>query len=425
MDKNRDRPKKKFTRVAPNLYIQQIGKSRVWVFRYALNHRTHDLGLGPVSLVPADEAKATALEYRRMLLQGRDPKHERGKRDRSKAPTFAECAAGYIATHKPGWRNPKHVYQWEATLKAYAFPFIGHLPVNAIRVEDVLAVLKPIWTTKSETATRVRGRIERVWSSAKALGHCSGDNPAAWEHLQHTLPSPRQIQRVRHHEAIEVEEIPAFVANVAVREGISAKALLFTLLTAARTVETRLATWPEINLDSAIWTIPADRMKAGRIHRVPLSCPLVQLLQSLPRNGPLLFPGAKAGHPLSDMAMLETVREIKRTATTHGLRSSFRDWAARNGYSAELAEKALAHAVKGKAAAAYQRDDLLEQRRPMMEAWALYCIGQPAPQEAQQPTSSKAKGNFIDFWFAMRRIGGQIERGFEQERKERKERGDE
>ena len=365
---------------ATSLYLQiRPHGSRSWLFRYSRNGRAHWLGLGPAELVTLAMARKAVLALRLAVLDGRDVSAEKraAKTDRRKhAPTFAECCAKYIADHAQGWRNAKHAAQWASTLNSYAAPMIGQLSVAEIAAEQVAGVLRPIWTTKAETARRLRGRIERVFNWSIAKGYRTGENPAAWAVLRHLLPAASG-KPVKHHEARPWREVPALVADLRKRDSTSARALLFTILTAARTGEATGAVWGEIDL--SLWTIPAARMKAGKYHRVPLAGPVIELLAMFPRgrSDALLFPGGKPDKPLSNMAMLELLRGMRPGAglTVHGLRSSFRDWAAETGCARDVAETALAHAVRDKTEAAYLRTDHLDARRPLMEAWAAHCFG--------------------------------------------------
>jgi integrase len=353
---------------------------RSWLLRYQINKRTRWMGLGSASQLSLTQARRKAFKLQQLIVDGIDPlaAKQAEKKAAAKVPTFAECAEAYVEAHRAGWRNPKHVAQWESTLKTYAAPVIGDLPVSDVTVDHVVRILQPIWTAKPETAGRLRGRIERVLDWARARGYREGDNPARWQGaLSHLLPPLSRVQTIKHHDAVPYAEVPALVAELRSRPSTSAQALAFTVLTAARTGEVIGATWSEIDLDAAVWTIPAQRMKAGRAHRVPLSDAAVALLRSLPRAGEFVFTGARAGRPLSNMAMLQLVRGIRgQGATVHGLRSSFRDWAAeRTSFPREVVEAALAHVVGDRTEAAYLRTEFIEQRRQLMQAWADHCAG--------------------------------------------------
>jgi integrase len=290
--------------------------------------------------------------------------------------TFEEAANSYMAAHKSAWKNEKHTKQWESTLQTYVYPRIGKVLVRDVGLPQVLSVLEPIWTTKTETASRVRGRIESVLDWATARGYRDGLNPARWRgHLDKLLPKPSKVAKVEHHDALPVGALGVFMVELRQHEGMGARALDFAILTAARSGEVRGATWAEIDLDGAIWTIPAERMKAGREHRVPLSKAAVDLLRGLPRhaNTELIFVGARGG-PLSDMTLSAVIRRMGAPCVPHGFRSTFRDWAAeRTSYPSEMAEMALAHTISNKVEAAYRRGDLFEKRRRMMEDWARFC----------------------------------------------------
>lgn len=295
----------------------------------------------------------------------------------AKRLTFRQCAEAYIEAHQGSWKNPKHRQQWTRTLEQYAYPVFGEVQISAIDVGFVTKVLDPIWATKTETASRVRGRIESVLDWAAVRGHRSGDNPARWRgHLQKALPQRSKIQKVQHHAALAYAELPVFMAMLRQVRGLSARALELLILTASRTSETINAEWSEFDLKAAVWTIPSERMKAAREHRVPLSPVAVTLLKTLrhlddPR---WVFPGARANAPLSNMAMSKVLVSLGHAdVTVHGFRSTFRDWAAeQTDYPKEVAEAALAHAVGDKVEAAYRRSDLFEKRRKLMLDWATY-----------------------------------------------------
>lgn len=366
-----------------NLYLQvSRSGSRSWLFRYMRNGRAHEMGLGPLHTISLAEARSKALELRKLLLEGRDPLTERQQQRRAMKIsaaaeiTFAEAAQRFIDGHKAGWRNAKHAEQWASTLRTYAFPVIGELPVAAVDTALVLKILEPIWRTKTETASRVRGRIESIldWAIARELR--DGPNPARWRgHLDKLLPARSKVAPVKHHEAMPYRQVPAFMAELACHAGISAKALRFTILAAARTEETTDARWDEIDLDERVWTVPAERMKTAKLHRVPLSDAAVQVLAELPRivGSPWLFPGAREKQPISKAAMYELLKGLRPGLTVHGFRSSFRDWAsAETNHPREAAEAALAHTIPDKVEAAYRRGDLFERRRRLMQDWADY-----------------------------------------------------
>jgi integrase len=360
----------------------------MWLYRFQLHGRRRDMGLGPTDLYSLAEARQKALEARKLVAQGVDPIEARQTKrfaaaiETAKGMTFRACAEAYINAHRSGWRNPKHAAQWPATLDAYAYPHFGSLPVQAVDVGLVLKAVEPIWTEKPETASRVRGRIESVIDWATARGYRAGENPARWRgHLENLLPPRSKVRRVEHHAALPYGEIAAFVADLRQQEGVGARALEFAILTAARTGEVIGARWDEINIDEKLWTVPAERMKAGKEHRTPLSDAALAIVEKMAaiRQGDHVFPGGKAGRPISNMAMLMTLRRMKRDhLTAHGFRSTFRDWAAeRTNFPAEVAEMALAHVVGDKVEAAYRRGDLFAKRRQLAEAWAKYCAAPP------------------------------------------------
>jgi integrase len=372
-----------------NLYLQvDRGGSKSWLFRYGAGGRRYH-GLGALHTVSVAQARAKAIVCRQLLLDGRDPidvaraRRAQAQLDAAKAVSFRECAQNYIKAHRAGWRNAKHAAQWEATLTTYAQPIIGELPVQAIDTALVLKVLEPIWTVKPETASRVRGRIEKILDWAKVRGYRDGENAARWRgHMDKLLPAPSKVRRVTHHAALPYTEMSGFIMSLSEQEGIAARALEYLILTAARTGEVIGARWSEIDFAKKIWAVPAERMKGGRIHRVPLSARAMSILGDMKvlasenLDDGFIFPGSKSGMPLSNMALLMVLRRIKRgDLTAHGFRSTFRDWAAeRTTFPNEVAEMALAHVVGDKVEAAYRRGDLFEKRRRLMEAWASYSI---------------------------------------------------
>jgi integrase len=361
-----------------------------WVFRFMLNGRARWMGMGPLHTVGLAEARKRAAEHRLRRHDGVDPIEARraerlqARLDAAKAVTFKECAEGYIKAHRAGWRNGKHAAQWEATLGTYAEPIIGNLSVQAIDTTLVLKVLEPIWTAKPETAGRVRGRIEVILDWAKVRGYRQGENPARWRgHLDKLLPAHSKVRKVEHHAALPYNELPGFLIGLRAQESISARALEFTILTAARTGEVIGVRWSEIDLINKTWTVPAGRMKAGREHRIPLSPRALAILEDVQEHrhadDGFVFPGGKPGKPLSNMAFLMLLRRMDRDdLTAHGFRSSFRDWAAeRTNFPAEVAEMALAHTVSDKTVAAYNRSDLFDRRRRLMQQWATFCTSPP------------------------------------------------
>jgi integrase len=337
------------------------------------------MGLGPLHAVGLPEARDRAAAQRGLLSQGMDPIAARDKEmqrkaeEAAKAVTFAYCAASYVESHKAGWRNPKHADQWTNTLETYANPVVGTLPVQAVDNGLVMKVLEPIWTAKPETASRLRGRIEAVLDWAKVRGYRDGENPARWKgQLKHQLPALSKKGRVKHHKAMPFTEVPAFVSRLRAIPAIAARCLEFVILTTARTSEATNAMPEEIDIANATWTIPASRMKAKVEHRVPLSPRALEIAKELlALNAGCLFPGPRTGKPLSNMAMLQLLDRMEVDVTTHGFRSSFRDWAAeRTAFPHEVCEMALAHTINNQAEAAYRRGDLFEKRRKLMDAWA-------------------------------------------------------
>lgn len=354
------------------LYVKPSG-ARSWVLRYQVQGRRRDLGLGAFPDVSLAIARDRAAEARRLIAEGEDPIT---KKQQAKPKTFREAALELIESKRPGWKNAKHAAQWAATLESYVFPKIGAVQVAKIETADVISTLTPIWAAKPETANRVRQRIEAVIDYASALGIRSGDNPARWRgHLDHLLPKPKKIRAVKHHPALPHAQIAHFMTDLAQREGVAARALAFTILTAARSGETRGMTWGEVDLGAKVWTIPAVRMKAAKEHRVPLTDAALALLGQRAK-GPddaLIFGSeAKPGKPISDMSMTAVLRRMERDdITVHGFRSTFRDWAGETtSFPREVIEAALAHGIKDKAEAAYARSDLFDKRRTLMEAWA-------------------------------------------------------
>jgi integrase len=338
------------------------------------------MGLGPIHTYTLPEARALATEKRQLLKHGIDPLDEARKEEQAKATvmTFREAADECMKALEPGWKNRKHRDQWKSTLETYAYPKIGHMPVADIDTPHVYDVLKTIWTAKPETASRVRSRIARVLDWAKAAKYRSGDNPAAWKgHLENLLASPSKVKKVRHHAALPYAELPQFMSELSDRKGTAARALEFTILTAARTGEVIDAVWGEIDFEAKAWTVPAGRMKAAKEHRVPLSNRAFDLLKGLPREdgNDHIFIGPNKGAGLSNMAMAALLERMKRDdITVHGFRSSFRDWAGNEThYPRDLIETALAHIIGNQAERAYRRSDALEKRRRLMLDWAKYC----------------------------------------------------
>lgn len=372
----------------PGLHLQVLPSGgRTWVLRVTVGdqpgtgrQRRREIGLGGYPEVTLAMAHEKGREMRDQIKAGRDPVAEReAARSALRAAaaaviTFGEAAKQYIAAHESGWRNAKHADQWRNTLHVHADPIIGKLLVGDVQVAHVLKVLEPIWQDKTETAKRVRGRIEKILDWAKGRGYRSGDNPAAWKgNLQAQLAKP--TTKVEHHPALPFTQIGAFMARLRDQAGTGARALEFTILTAARSGEVRGATWAEIDLDEAVWTVPGERMKVGKEHRVPLSPAAVTLLKALPRveGVDLVFPAPRGGQ-LSDMTLTAVLRRMELPVTVHGMRSTFRDWAAEHTeYPREVAEMALAHSISNAVEAAYRRGDLFEKRRNLMADWSAFC----------------------------------------------------
>jgi len=377
--------------------------SKSWIFRYQVAGRRREMGLGSLTSLSATKARARAEELRELTRAGVDPLEERKQaaiakareaaelraQETAAALTFETVATDYIKAHSPGWRSAKHADQWTRTLELYAYPVIGNLPIQEVTTEHLLRILQPVWSNKTETASRVRSRIELIIGFAKARGWSRGENPATWRgHLDALLPTKSRVKPVRHHAALDWNQMADFMARLSIIPGVSSRALAFVILTAARSGEVRHARWREIDLEEATWTVPAERMKARKEHRVPLSADAVALLQVLPRLGDaedpqsdLVFPGAHSGRPLSDMSLLTVIRRMDRGEgaehiTVHGFRSSFRDWASEATFHhPDVVELALAHTIANKVEAAYRRGDMFAKRRSLMEDWAAWCRG--------------------------------------------------
>jgi integrase len=373
-----------------------------WIYRYTVDGKARDMGLGPLASVSLAEARVAADECRRQRREGLNPIEARKARQATESaaaagsPTFMACAEQLIAAHEVGWRNAKHRQQWKNTLATFVYPIMGSRSVADVDTELVMRVLQqpveqergkrtPLWNARSETASRLRGRIESVLSWAKARGLRTGENPAQWRgHLDQLLPVRSKVRRVRHHPALPYTEIGAFMADVRARESIGARALEFTILTAARTSEALGARFDEIDLVSRLWTVPASRMKAANEHRVPLAPRAVTIVKAMAaiQQNEFVFPGMKQGRSLSDMSLLMLLRDLRPGITTHGFRSTFKDWCSECTHTPNfVSEAALAHSVADKVEAAYRRADLLEKRRVLMEAWAEFCGRKPVPAD--------------------------------------------
>jgi integrase len=367
------------------LYLQvSPSGSKSWVFRYRDRGggRLREMGLGSFLAVFLAQARQEARRHRSALQEGLDPIEQRNTSKAVSgtlaAKSFEECANAYISSHKSEWRNEKHAKQWSATIKAYAAPMFGTRRVAEINIELVLRVLEPIWATKPETASRLRGRIEAVLDWAKVRGYRVGDNPARWKgNLDKLLPKQKKAGKVKHHAALPFADLPNFIGALRQQKGIGAAALEFVILTASRTSEVIGATWSEINFETRVWSIGQERMKAGRAHRVPLTANAINILRRMEKikDGEAVFPGQKPNSHLSNMTLLSILRKMGRPdLTTHGFRSTFRDWVSEStDFSREVAEMALAHTIDSKVEAAYRRGDLFEKRRILMQHWANYC----------------------------------------------------
>lgn len=367
------------------LYLQ-VSKSlsKSWVYRYEKYTKERRHGLGSYPTISLEAARKAAELCRQLRADGYDPIDYKRQLeatrqlDNAKGITFKECALAYIDSHKVGWKNRKHEAQWRNTLETYAFPVMGSLAAQDIDVGLVLKVLEPIWYEKTETASRVRQRIENILDWAKVRNYRTGENPALWRgHLDKLLPKPTKIRKVRHFAAMPYSDLPDYFRSLRKIDTLAAKALAFAILTATRSNETRGAKWEEIDLQTGTWTIPDDRMKAGRSHRVPLTNECLKILNEVEpfKSDSLMFPGLRKVSPISDVALLKLLKQTHPTLTIHGFRSSFRDWCAEmTNYPGALAEAALAHILKDKTEAAYQRGDMFEKRRKLMNAWADYCM---------------------------------------------------
>lgn len=389
-----------------NLWLQVSPTgTKSWLFRFSLKRVAREMGLGSCLTVPLYEARDKAAAQRKLLAAGIDPIEARdamasqGRLEAARAMTFRQCAEAYVKTHSAAWKNAKHASQWGNTLETYAYPVLGALPVQLIDTDAVLRVLTPIWETKTETASRVRGRIESVLDWAKARGLRAGDNPATWRgHLKKLLPERGKVKPVEHHAALPYVKLPVFMADLRRQEGVAAKALEFTILCASRTSEVTGAMWSEVDLAEKIWIVPGTRMKGRkdkpRAHRIPLAPRAVTLLREMAKvkTSDYVFPGGRVDEPLSNNAMLALLDRMgAKDVTTHGFRSTFRDWAAeQTNFAREVAEAALAHVLGDKVEAAYRRGDLFAKRRALMETWARYCETEKAAAKVLQMRKRKS-----------------------------------
>jgi integrase len=374
------------------LALQITAGSRSWVLRYSFDGKRREMGLGSFPEIGLADARDKAKAARELVRQGVDPIEARKTvRAATKSAaaalaasslTFAECAHAYMKAKRGEWKNAKHAEQWVMTLETYAFPVIGDMIVRDVDTPQILAILKPLWEGKTETAVRLRGRLEKILDYAIASDYRAGLNPARWRgHLSMMLAAPKKIAKREHHAALPVAEMPAFMGRLRLVDGESAAALQFAILTAARSGEVRGATWSEIELEARTWTIPAERMKAGKPHRVPLSSTAIRLLHRDEEQKGLLFPSARTGRQLSDMALTAVCRRMEVDAVPHGLaRATFKTWATeQTGFPREVVEAALAHTLENKTEEAYWRGDLFAKRAKLMQAWADYCTRAPTP----------------------------------------------
>jgi integrase len=367
------------------LYLR-VGRNgaKRWAFRFTLSNRPHEMGFGGLGKVSLADARKKASDARLLLSEGRNPlvhrqeiQTEHDAKEKTRSRTFDQCAELYIAAHEIAWKNEKHRQQWRNTLATYVSPVFGSISVQDVDTDYVLKVIEPIWSEKTETASRLRGRIEAILDWAKVRGYRTGDNPARWRgHLLHLLPSRGKVRTVKHHAALSYTGIPAFMKELRETVGTASLALEFLILTAARTSEVIYARWPEVDLKHRTWIVPAIRMKAYREHRVPLSPAANAVVRKANElKGEYIFPGRTSGMPLSNMALLMLLSRMNHgDITAHGFRSTFRDWAAEEtNFPSEVVEMALAHAIESKTEAAYRRSDLFEKRRSLMAAWADFC----------------------------------------------------
>jgi integrase len=375
------------------LYLQVSRyDTKSWIFRFTLNGRERQMGLGGLNTISLAEAREEAGECRKMLREHVDPIEARNVRrnqqsiESAKAMTFRECAESYIESHRSGWRNVKHERQWGSSLATHVYPTFGDLPVSAVDVGLVMKTLQPIWSTKTETASRVRGRIESILDWATVQNYREGENPARWRgHLDKLLPKPSKVQKTKHHAALPYTDVGTFMVRLRERDAIAARGLEFLILTATRSSETLEAKWGEFDLIEKIWTIPPERMKGDKEHRVPLSPAVMGLIKSMKAiaQSDYVFPGTRANRPLSNPTFFYLLKRMDlKGPTAHGFRSTFRDWVAeRTNYSNEVAEMALAHAIGDRVEAAYRRGDLFEKRRRLMDDWAEFCSKVPIAKD--------------------------------------------
>jgi integrase len=381
------------------LYLDSRPPRASWAYRFTIGGKARWMGLGPYPEVGLKEARDAAFEARRLVKVGKDPLTARREvreakvRELAAAITFKACADGYLRSYRDSWANEKHAAQWLSTLQNYVYPIIGEIGVTKIDVPLIIRILNqdvrdagrlvPLWSAKNETASRIRGRIESILGWAASNGFRPWENPASWRILKHQLPPRSRVARKGHHSALPYAELPAFLIKLKAEYGLAAEALQLAILTAARTTEVLKARWREFDLDSKVWTVPAERMKAKKQHRVPLSDTAIELLQRLDHKAggeAWVFPGIKEGKPLSNMVMLMLLRRMQiEGVTVHGFRSTFRDWAAEEtNHDQHIAEMALAHTISNKVEASYRRGDLFNKRIALMADWSAYCASASA-----------------------------------------------
>lgn len=394
------------------LYLQvRPSGAKDWFYRYQVGSKGKKRGLGPYPTISLEKAREDAHECRILRNNNIDPiEHKKTLAcqealEKTKAITFKECALAYINTHKMGWKNRKHEAQWGNTLETYAYPVIGSIAVKDVDIDLVMKILEPIWHVKTETASRVRQRIENILDWATVRKFRQGDNPALWRgRLNKLLPERNKVQKPQHFIAMDYRILPAYFQLLRLKNTVASKSLSFTILTASRSGEARLATWSEVDTNAKTWIIPDGRMKAGREHRIPLSREAIQILKEMEpfkrSTDDLIFPGLAKGKAISDASLLKLVKQTDSTLTVHGFRSSFRDWCAEHtSYPREVAEAALAHTLKDKTEAAYQRGDMFEKRRKLMESWTDYCLSDnsgaeviPINKPTNHPTNTHKTG---------------------------------
>jgi len=379
------------------LGLQIRGNARSWVLRVKVGNERPWLGLGSYPEIPLAAALEAAREMKDKIRKGIDPRMERRltlesrrleqREISARLVTFKSAAEDYVKANEAAWTNAKHAQQWRNTLATYAYPSIGHLPVSTIAVVDILDMLKSdqLWQEKTETASRLRQRVEKILDAAKAKGQRQGDNPAAWAgNLDALLPKPSRVSKVKPHTALAFSQVPVFMSRLRASTGMASRMLELAVLCANRSAEVRGAIWSEFDLDAGLWVIPAARMKADREHRIPLAADAIKLLRNLPRRGDLVFP-SPIDKAFSDAAMSSVLKRLGVEVTQHGFRSSFRDWVAETtNYPGDMAELALAHKIANEVEAAYRRGDMLERRREMMEAWAMFCLSDLKRQAASE-----------------------------------------